>query len=114
MSDAPSPEQQRDIEEAHAAHDQRVAFILQSLDIEEELRKSKTLTFILHMVDLEKEAVFDEFAETEDRNPTKLNHLQARAMMCKRFRQWLSDMFAESRALEEELAIEDGQVPADE
>ncbi len=108
-----SPEEHQELIDNRKTRDQRFALIEQSLDIETELRDSKTLGYILHRVAVEKADVSDALADM-DEGRTRLNHLQARALMCRRFGVWIREMIAAGRAAEAQIAAEDGRLPADE
>lgn len=107
-----SPEERRDLEEAAVSRDQRIGLIRQSLDIEAELRDSPTWRYIRHRIDGEKAEISATLANMGDRG--ELNRLQARAMAAEMIPQWLGELFGAARAAEEQIAIEDGRLPADE
>ncbi len=108
-----SPEERRDIEEAAVSRDERLGLIRQSLDIEAELRDSPTWRYFRHRNDLAKIAVCEDLAAmSADR--AGLNHLQARAIACTQHDLWLGELIGASRGAEQEIAAEEGRLPADQ
>lgn len=105
-----SPEEQRDLIDAAVSRDERLALIRQSLDIEAELRDSPTWRYIRHRIELEKAEIADDLAAMADRGA--LNQLQARAMAAELIPRWLGELISASRAAEEQIAMEDGRLPA--
>ncbi len=108
-----SPEEQQELFDAAKSRDHRLALIEQSLDIEAELRDSKTWRYFLHRNELAKIAICEDLAAmSADR--AGLNHLQARAIACTQHENWLRELIGESRAAEQQIAAEDGRLQADE
>lgn len=113
MSDHPL----EDLADLHAnakSRDERLALIEQSLDIEAELRDSPTWRYLDHRLTLQRETITAQLAALDPGNVGAVAKLQAKAMSVENFSGWIAEIINTRAALEHEINVEDGRLPADQ
>jgi ABC-type Mn2+/Zn2+ transport system ATPase subunit len=109
-----SPTEMRALVEAMKARDERIALIGQQIDIEAELRDSPTWTYILHMSEMLRQDALTKFLTAPAHDQNRIRQLQNQAGMVDYIKGWISELSNASQAAEQDIAAEEGRLPAED